>query len=125
MYNQHWLNTGKEDNHPVDAILSPVGPGCAPPHDQSKYWNYTSQWNLLEYPSVSFQVTKLDPSLDVRDDSYRPISKANEFNYELYPGPEAYKDAPVSLQLIMRRYEDEKCIEILKKIEAATHDFRK
>uniref|UniRef100_A0A8H7TQA1 Amidase domain-containing protein n=1 Tax=Bionectria ochroleuca TaxID=29856 RepID=A0A8H7TQA1_BIOOC len=125
MYNQHWLNTGKEDNHPVDAILSPVGPGCAPPHNQSKYWSYTSQWKLLEYPSVSFQVTKLDPSLDVRDDSYRPISKANEFNYELYPGPEAYEDAPASLQLNMRRYEDEKCIDILKKIEAATHDFKK
>ncbi|CAG9975284.1 unnamed protein product [Clonostachys byssicola] len=124
MYNQHWLNTGKEDNHPVDAILSPIGPGCAPPHDQSKYWNYTSQWNLLEYPSISFPVTKVDPSLDVRDDSYRPISKADEFNYELYPGPEAYEDAPVSLQLITRRYEDEKCIEILKKIEAATYDLR-
>ncbi|KAJ4317282.1 hypothetical protein N0V84_007418 [Fusarium piperis] len=119
MYNQHWLDTGKDDHHPIDAILCPVGPGCAPPHDQAKYWNYTSQWNLLEYPAISFPVTQVDTKLDVRDETYVPQNELDRFNHDLYTGPEGYKDAPVSLQLVTRRYEDEKCIAVLKRIEEA------
>lgn len=119
MYNQHWLDTGKDDDHPVDALLCPVGPGCAPPHDQAKYWNYTSQWNLLEYPAIAFPVTQVDAELDVRDQTYVPQNELDRFNHELYTGPERYKDAPVSLQLVTRRYEDEKCIAVLKRIEEA------
>ena len=121
MYNQHWLDTGKEDNHPVDAILCPVAPGCAPQHDQARYWNYTSQWNLLEYPAIAFPVGQVDQALDVADQSYQPQNKDDAFNHALYTGPERYKDAPVSLQLVTRRYEDEKCVEILKEIESTLH----
>ncbi|KAF4459919.1 amidase signature enzyme [Fusarium albosuccineum] len=117
MYNQHWLDTGKDDGHPVDAILCPVGPGCAPPHDQAKYWNHTSQWNLLEYPAISFPVTRVGAELDVPDDTYVPLNEDDRFNHGLYTGPERYKDAPVSLQFVTGRYEDEKCIAILKRIE--------
>ncbi|KAM0418824.1 hypothetical protein ACHAPT_012265 [Fusarium lateritium] len=117
MYNQHWLDTGRDDGHPVDAILSPAGPGCAPPHDQAKYWNYTSQWNLLEYPAISFPVTQVDPERDARDEDYVPLNDLDRFNHSLYTGPERYEDAPVSLQLVTRRYEDEKCVAVLKRIE--------
>lgn len=43
----------------VDVILCPVGPGAAPPVDNAKYWGYTSQWNLLDYPSLVFPVSYL------------------------------------------------------------------
>lgn len=119
MYNQHWLNTGKDDGHPIDAILCPVGPCCAPPHDNSKYWGYTSQWNMLEYPAIAFPVGRIDQNLDVPDAQYVPQNKDDEFNHALYTGPERFQDAPISLQLVTRRYEDEKCIEVLKRIEAA------
>ena len=49
----------------VDAILCPVGPGVAPRHDTARYWAYTSQWNLLDYPAVSFPVCKVDKKVDV------------------------------------------------------------
>lgn len=127
MYNQHWLDTGRDDGHPVDAILSPVGPGCAPPHDQSKYWNYTSQWNLLEYPAIAFPVGQVDQNLDfpdTHDAQYVPKNKDDEFNHALYTGPERYRDAPISLQLITRKFEDEKCIEVLKRIEAAVGEAK-
>ncbi|WAO91301.1 Amidase [Fusarium falciforme] len=119
MYNQHWLDTGKDDGHPVDAILCPVGPGCAPPHDQARFWNYTSQWNLLEYPAISFPVTQVDTRLDVPNDDYVPTNELDRFNHDLYTTPERYVDAPISLQLVTRRYEDEKCIAVLREIEAA------
>jgi amidase len=40
----------------VDAILCPVGPGAAPPLNSARYWGYTSQWNLLDYPALVFPV---------------------------------------------------------------------
>ncbi|KAJ4999152.1 putative amidase [Colletotrichum sp. SAR 10_66] len=119
MYNQLWLDTGKDDGHPVDAILCPVGPGCAPPHDQAKYWSYTSQWNLLEYPAISFPVSHVDQNLDLPDESYVPSNPDDAFNHGLYTGPERYRDAPISLQLVTRRYEDEKCVDVLRRIEIA------
>lgn len=46
------------DTSAVDVILCPVGPGAAPPLNHARYWPYTSQWNLLDYPALVFPVTK-------------------------------------------------------------------
>ena len=93
----------------VDVILCPVGPGAAPPLDCSRYWNYTTQWNLLDYPALIFPVTKVDLTKDVVDQDYVSMNEKDEYNHQLWKsGPEKYKGAPVSLQLVGRRYEDEK-----------------
>ena len=91
----------------VDVILCPVGPGPAPRLGNSRYWPYTSQWNLLDYPALVFPVTKVDPSKDVKDEGYTPMNEKDKYNHDLYD-PENFKDAPVSLQLVGRRFEDEK-----------------
>ncbi|CZR69026.1 related to general amidase [Phialocephala subalpina] len=117
-YNDLWISTGAEDGHMVDAILCPAGPGPAPPHGNAKYWNYTSQWNLLEYPGAVFPVTTVDQELDKKDESYVPKNEQDRFNHELY-SPEKYVDAPVSLQIVTRRFEDEKCLKILELVEMA------
>ena len=75
-----------EDGEPVgvvDVILCPAGPGAAPPIDHARYWAYTSQWNLLDYPALVFPVTKVDPSVDVVEDSYKPRNEKDEYNYKL------------------------------------------
>jgi amidase len=41
----------------VDVILCPVGPGAAPPLDSARYWGYTAQWNILDYPGLVFPVS--------------------------------------------------------------------
>ncbi|CAF9940527.1 MAG: hypothetical protein ALECFALPRED_008702 [Alectoria fallacina] len=114
----------------VDVILCPASPGVAPPLDSSRYWGYTSQWNLLDYPALVFPVTTVDPALDVRDDEYSPTNDQDQFNHDLCKssissrafvqplisednGPEKYLGLPVSLQLVGRRYEDEKVVEAL------------
>jgi len=102
----------------VDVILCPVGPGAAPPLDQSRYWGYTSQWNLLDYPAMVFPVTKVDPAKDAADGEYQPMNAQDEFNHKLY-SPEVYVDAPVSLQLVGRRYDDEKVFEATEFIKQA------
>ena len=78
-----------------------------------------------------FPVTTVDPALDVRDEGYAPRNGQDNFNHSLCespkssftfseqvvenqlltsadPGPEEYLGLPVSLQLVGRRYEDEK-----------------
>ncbi len=93
----------------VDVILCPVGPGAAPPLDCARYWGYTAQWNLLDYPALVFPVTKVDPTRDMLDQDYVPMNEKDEYNHQLWKsGPEKYEGAPVSLQLVGRRYEDEK-----------------
>lgn len=67
----------------IDVILAPVGPGAAPPLDQSRYWGYTSQWNLLDYPALVFPVSRVDPDVDHVEEGYVPLNERDEFNYRL------------------------------------------
>ena len=107
-YANKWNETAIDGDRMVDVILCPVGPGTAPMLDHARYWGYTSQWNLLDYPALVFPVTKADPKIDVVETKFQPMSKADEENYRTYQDPEIYNGAPVSLQLVGRRYEDEK-----------------
>jgi len=121
-YAKVWNDAAADDSHsdiPVDVILCPVGPGAAPPLNHSKYWGYTSQWNLLDYPALVFPVTQVDATKDddgvfATDDSYTPLNTQDEWNRKLYASAATYADAPVSLQLVARRYEDEKLFEAMQ-----------
>ncbi|KAF7956133.1 hypothetical protein EAE96_005053 [Botrytis aclada] len=106
----------------VDVILSPVGPGSAPNLDTSKWWGYTSQWNLLDYPALVFPVDKVDVEKDSTAETYTPRNDKDKYNWDLWEqhGAEGYKDAPISLQLIGRRFEDEKMIQALEIIQEST-----
>ncbi|KAF2868014.1 amidase signature domain-containing protein [Massariosphaeria phaeospora] len=101
----------------VDVILCPAGPGVALPHNCARYWSYTSQWNLLDYPAVVAPVTKVDPAIDLAKPDYVPRNEQDEYNYQLYDEPQRYANAPVSVQLVGRRYEDEKVLEAMAYIE--------
>lgn len=109
-YALHWNELG------VDAVLCPVGPGVAPKHNTAKYWSYTSQWNLLDYPGVTFPVTKVDKNVDRWEDSDYPWSGHDAYNKDLWD-PEEFHGLPVSLQLVGRRFEDEKILGILEHIK--------
>ena len=92
----------------IDVLLCPVGPGAAPPLDHARYWGYTSTWNILDYPAMVFPVTRVDPSAQTsqRDEF---LSAKDKENWQLWSsGPKKYQGAPISLQLVGRRYDDEK-----------------
>jgi hypothetical protein len=61
---------------------------------------------MLEYTAVEFPVMIVDQKLDVKDDNYVPLNAQDRVNYELYQ-PSKYIDAPIGLQLVTRRFEDE------------------
>ena len=121
-YNEYWLATSTpESPRVIDAILCPTGPGPAPPHGQAKYWSYTSQFNLLEYPGAVFPATFVSAKNegDKKDVNYVPTNEKDKFNYDLYPGPEFYEGVPIGLQIVTRRFEDEKCLAVLGEVERA------
>ncbi|KAF3042086.1 hypothetical protein E8E12_000676 [Didymella heteroderae] len=108
-YALHWKA------HDIDALLCPVGPGAAPKHNTAKYWSYTSQWNLLDYPGLVFPVSKVDKDGDEWNGDEQILGELDHENSELWD-PEEFHGAPVSLQLVGRRFEDEKIVAILEYI---------
>ncbi|CAG9981830.1 unnamed protein product [Clonostachys byssicola] len=102
-----WHKTGAVDSHPIDVLLTPLYIGPPAKLDESKYWNYSLLFNLLDYPGVSFPVTTVDPTLDPIDVDFLHKGDIDLETHKLYK-PDWYKDAPISLQLVARRFEDEK-----------------
>lgn len=114
-YALHWLSLEKQYGCKIDAILCPAAPGPAPKLGTSKYWSYTSVWNLLDYPGVVFPVTS------VRKDDVEQYTAGHPSEKELWNDwdPVDAEGLPIALQLVGRRYEDEKVLEVLRLIELA------
>ena len=118
-YAQAWNEREALLGGSIDCLLAPVGPSAAPRHNTGKWWGYTSIWNLLDYPAVVFPVTTVDPICDIVDIEYQPRNILDEENYRLYTSAEIYTNAPIGLQIICRRYNDEKVLKCLEIIEQA------
>lgn len=110
-YAAHWNSTATSTGphgipeDMVDVILCPVGPSAAPKIDTAKWWGYTSQWNILDYPALVFPVDKVDVEKDSAKEEHAPRNKDDKYNWDLWEkyGAEGYKDAPISLQFVGRR----------------------
>lgn len=107
------------NQHPeVDVLLCPVGPGVAPKHDTSRYWGYTAIFNCLDWPAIAFptglSVSAADHPIDA---AYRPRdNEYDQYNWPQYD-PEVYQDAPISLQLVGRKWDCEMVMAALRKLE--------
>ena len=117
-YASLWNDSARGDGQEVDVILCPVGPGVAPAHDTSRYWAYTSQWNLLDYPAVVFPVTTVDPMKDRNNEGYMATLAQDRYNRDLW-NPDTFAGLPVGLQIVGRRGMDEKVLAALEAIERA------
>lgn len=106
----------------VDVILCPATAQAAPKLDTARYWGYTAQWNLLDYPAVVFPVSRVSEAADGAKAEYKPRNEKDKENWELWDkyGAKGYVDAPVSLQIVGRRYEDERVIRALEVVMAET-----
>jgi amidase len=125
-YAELWNSTSSDGKggDVVDVILCPATPSAAPKVDTARYWGYTAQWNLLDYPAVVFPVSKVGSAdkLDKVHGIYTPSNPKDEYNWQLWEehGAEGYRDAPLSLQLVGRRYEDERVLRALEVIKEET-----
>jgi len=105
----------------VDAILCPNAPTASAIPNTSISLGYTAVWNLLDYAVVTFPAgrvhetdgTVIPPATNTpKGDMSNFISnlwyEKDEHGNAL--GPSRYKYAPVGLQLVARRFEEEKVL---------------
>lgn len=115
----HWNATQDRTatGRPVDAILCPITPTLAPPHDTTSWWGYSSQWNVLDLPAVVFPAGKYD----YIGDEVLPVPR-NDIERSIHAQWQSgtYDNAPVSLQLVGRRHNEEKLLAMLNVVEKAT-----
>ena len=113
-------------------ILCPPAPGPAPVLGTSRYWGYTSVFNLVDYPSAVLPTGTFVSASDVREPE-RAFLSDDDCNIwracacdGLCGNPELTADdpklmhgAPLALQIVAPRWEDEKVLLALELIDAA------
>lgn len=131
-YNDKWNATGARTQvghncptKPVDVILSPVMPHVALPHRKYRWVGYTKIWNFLDYTAMSIPFKTGGNNVRVEDESYEPGSEDidysnyvprnlhDEYNKTLY-NAEAMKGLPCGVQIIGRRFEEEKVLGVAR-----------
>jgi amidase len=130
-YNALWVQ------YSLNAILAPAVAHPAPPHGKYVSNSYAGIYNMLDYATGSIPVTKVDLERDVAPPEWYnapayPRIEEVRFPYEwgdkemkeIYSSPEVFKDSPVGVQIACRRLQEEKCVGILKEIEALLKEGR-
>lgn len=108
---------------PMDALILAVSPWAAPRLGATQkqfYVGYTGVVNFLDFCACTFPVTfadaKKDPAVDMTEFATRALSELDtqiqgEYEADVYDG------APVSLQLVGRRLEEEKVLEMVEVVD--------
>lgn len=117
-YSDYWNSTGGDDDQIVDAFVMPVAPHAAVIPEKFYHGAYTESINMMDYSAAVIPVTKVDKMVDRSDGDYRPQKGIDQKNWEAYD-PETYDGAPVGLQIVGRKWEEEKTWAVAKIIDAA------
>ena len=112
-YTDYWHSTIEQTGtgRPVDGVILPVAPTAAVINDKFMHYGYVNVANLLDYTCVSIPVTTADQELDPFDKDYRPLNDLDRKNWEAYDA-EIYHGAPVGVQIMGQRLEEEKMLSI-------------
>lgn len=100
----------------VDALITPIAPYPAARPGMFKYYGYSMWVNLLDYTSAVLPVTRADKAVDVVDAGYVPRSEVDRETQEAYD-PEVYHGAPVAVQIVGRRLEEERVLGVAAVVE--------
>lgn len=120
-YLDKWNRVRSTSGKPVDVILSPTLAHTSVPHRQSHWTGYTKVWSLLDYPSLTFPVSKVSASRDHKDaEPHAPRNEIDEKVWNLYDAAEV-DGYPVNLQITGKRFEEEKVLGAATAIERVWH----
>ncbi|KAJ5773234.1 hypothetical protein N7457_008130 [Penicillium paradoxum] len=106
-YMDYWNSTAQltGTGRPVDGLLCPLAPHAAVLPNEYKSVGYTAFVNVLDYTSITIPVTFADKRIDVLSASGSVEGSENiHWDYDA----EAYDGAPVGVQLVGRRLQEEK-----------------
>ncbi|KAL3427906.1 acetamidase [Phlyctema vagabunda] len=101
----------------LDFILCPVNASVASAHGESTYWGYTSAFNLLDYTGAVLPISTVQETDTWENFPGTYLSEQDRAFGAFYTGPEKYKNAPISLQIVTRRFGEEKALLIMEEIE--------
>ncbi|KAN0060723.1 hypothetical protein ACQY0O_007381 [Thecaphora frezii] len=130
---QNWNDLG------LDCLLCPVMGNVAPRPGQIRYWGYTSTFNLVDFPGMAFPSDFFADA--AKDRAYEEAESAggdrgawkyapqnddhSEFDLENRKEYQEHRSvfdgAPVGLQLIARRYQDEELCKYVELLENIFH----
>lgn len=105
---------------PIDAIICPVWPFTAFLPGYHDSLNYSCPFNLLDSASVVVPVNKVDKTLDPIDPNYVPLNDSDEKVYKTYK-PELFDGMPVCVQVVGKKFEDEKILAAAAVVDYATN----
>ncbi|KAH6681684.1 amidase signature domain-containing protein [Halenospora varia] len=96
---------------PVDGIILPPSANVAHKHGEwPKNIIYTSLFNMIDYPGMIIPVrSAADAALDPVDKDFKPANPKDADIQAMY-SPEEYAGAPITVQLVCRRFREEECI---------------
>jgi amidase len=103
----------------IDAILCPANASVASAHDESRYWGYTCVFNALDYPAAILPIGTVEKTdtwssfPPVSSERLNPLDGWHRKLYQDIEGPNRYEGAPVSLQIVGRRFHDEKLLRVV------------
>ncbi|CAZ84548.1 unnamed protein product [Tuber melanosporum] len=120
-YQTYWNSTASltKTGRPVDALILPWAPSASYPPEKFCYLGYSGFVNLLDYTASVVPVgVKVDKSIDRKAVGYEPVDALDKFVYESYD-PEVYHGAPIGIQIVGRRLQEEKVLVISEVVEAA------
>ncbi|KAJ5669604.1 Amidase [Penicillium macrosclerotiorum] len=109
-YMEYWNNTAEitGTGRPVDGVLCPLAQHAAVKPNEYGAVGYTSFVNILDYTSVSIPVTFADQSVDIRPSGATPADLEPHIDWDY--DANSYDGAPVGIQLLGRRLQEEKIL---------------
>ncbi|KAI1455339.1 amidase [Annulohypoxylon moriforme] len=124
-YMDYWNSTSAETDNglPAEAVILPVTPHAAVLPGKSYYFGYNCFINVLDYTSVVIPVTFANRDLDIIDPSFEPLTVRDKSNMSLY-NAETYHGAPAGIQVMGRRLDEEKLLEIASYIGGALERYK-
>lgn len=116
-YNDKWNSIKSPiSGRTVDILLMPTMPHTAVPHRKCRWVGYTKVWNFLDYTALSFPAGEVIASKDIAPGGYTPRNPYDEWNWAVYDA-ESMNGHPVGIQIVGRRFEEEKVLGVAAVIE--------
>ncbi|CAD6579277.1 MAG: hypothetical protein TREMPRED_002440 [Tremellales sp. Tagirdzhanova-0007] len=100
---------------PFDGVISPTSPFSAPPKYGTFQPSYTSIWSITDQPTCVFPVTTVDERADVKSESDLAREGRNDAEKAIWAqyNPQDLVGAPIGLQMIGRKLEEEKVLKLV------------
>ncbi|KAK5131465.1 hypothetical protein LTR08_000929 [Meristemomyces frigidus] len=119
----YWLTAdskAKKGDKALDVIICPVAPHPIPPVDRWNSTNYTSAFNLLDYPAGVLPVRTFgEADLEGELPQSSPLNGWDKINRELWTNVnrKAYLGSPLSVQIVAPKLMDRKLIDAMAVLE--------